>query len=232
MSRAISAALPRARRPAGDHCARHQFRSLRPRHRAGRPRDPAGRRIARARRQPRRALSGTLQRGSRPEDPDRRHQAAATHRCVLPLAGIDRRADAVREGTRARDRGGGPPWPHADRPLCRRHAGGLHAGRRRGGDRRRPPGLQPHPDRGAGDGPAGGGRGWRRCRRSRAPGVTGWLAPAGDAAALADALDEALSLSAERRAELARAAQEQVRGRYSLAQSNQQLLRLYERLSD
>ncbi len=64
------------------------------------------------------------------------------------------------------------------------------------------------------------------------PGVTGWLAPAGDAAALAAALDEALSLSAQRRAELARAAQEQVRGRYSLAQSNQQLLRLYERLSD
>ena len=63
------------------------------------------------------------------------------------------------------------------------------------------------------------------------PGVTGWLAPAGDAAALAAALDEALSLSAQRRAELARAAQEQVRSRYSLAHSNQQLLRLYERLS-
>ena len=40
----------------------------------------------------------------------------------------------------------------------------------------------------------------------------------------------ALSLSAERRAEVARAAQEQVRSRYSLAQANRQLLQLYERL--
>jgi len=63
------------------------------------------------------------------------------------------------------------------------------------------------------------------------PGVTGWLAPAGDAAALAEALQSALSLSTERRAELARTAQEHVRGRYSLAQSNSRLLPLYERLS-
>jgi glycosyltransferase involved in cell wall biosynthesis len=62
------------------------------------------------------------------------------------------------------------------------------------------------------------------------PGVTGWLAPAGDPAALADALQSALSLSIERRAEVARAAQEQVRSRYSLAQANRQLLQLYERL--
>ena len=62
------------------------------------------------------------------------------------------------------------------------------------------------------------------------PGVTGWLAPAGDPAALAEALQSALSLSAERRAEAARAAQEQVRSRYSLAQANRQLLQLYERL--
>lgn len=62
------------------------------------------------------------------------------------------------------------------------------------------------------------------------PGVTGWLAPAGDPAALAEALQSALSLSAERRAEVARAAQEQVRSRYSLAQANRQLLQLYERL--
>lgn len=62
-------------------------------------------------------------------------------------------------------------------------------------------------------------------------GVTGWLAPAGDAAALAEALQSALSLSTERRAELARAAQEHVRGRYGLAQSNGRLLQLYERLS-
>ncbi len=63
------------------------------------------------------------------------------------------------------------------------------------------------------------------------PGVTGWLAPAGDAAALAGALRSALSLSTQRRAELARAAQEHARSRYSLAQSNSRLLQLYERLS-
>jgi glycosyltransferase involved in cell wall biosynthesis len=62
------------------------------------------------------------------------------------------------------------------------------------------------------------------------PGVTGWLAPAGDAAALADTLQTALSLTVERRAELARRAQEHVRGRYSLVQSNRHLLDLYERL--
>ena len=56
------------------------------------------------------------------------------------------------------------------------------------------------------------------------PGVTGWLAPAGDPAALAEALQSALSLSIERRAELARAAQEQVRSRYGLAQANRQLI--------
>ena len=63
------------------------------------------------------------------------------------------------------------------------------------------------------------------------PGVTGWLAPAGDPVALAAALQNALSLSTERRAEVARAAQEQVRGRYGLAQANRQLLQLYERLT-
>jgi len=61
-------------------------------------------------------------------------------------------------------------------------------------------------------------------------GVTGWLAPERDPAALADALQAAMSLSVERRAELARAAQEHVRGRFSLAQSNQRLLALYHRL--
>lgn len=63
-------------------------------------------------------------------------------------------------------------------------------------------------------------------------GVTGWLAPAGDAAAMAQALDTALSLSAQRRAELARAAQELVRGRYALAASNGNLLEIYQRLSE
>lgn len=63
------------------------------------------------------------------------------------------------------------------------------------------------------------------------PEVTGWLAPPGDAAALAEALQSALSLSAERRAEVARAAQEHVRSRYALAEANQRLLALYERLA-
>ena len=62
------------------------------------------------------------------------------------------------------------------------------------------------------------------------PGVTGWLAPVGDPAALAEALQSALSLGTERRVEVARAAQEQVRDRYSLAQANRQLLQLYGRL--
>jgi glycosyltransferase involved in cell wall biosynthesis len=62
-------------------------------------------------------------------------------------------------------------------------------------------------------------------------GVTGWLAPAGDAAALAQALETALSLSAQRRAEVARAAQEHVRRRYALADSNSKLIEVYQRLS-
>ena len=119
----------------------------------------------------------------------------------------------------------------ADRPLCRRHAGGLHAGRRRGGDRRRPPGFQPRAGRGAGDGPAGGRRGWRRRRRDGARRRDGLAGAEGDPAALAEALQSALSLSIERRAELARAAQEQVRSRYGLAQANRQLIQLYERMS-
>lgn len=63
------------------------------------------------------------------------------------------------------------------------------------------------------------------------PGVTGWLATAGDPSALAEALHAALSLSPGRRAEVARAAQELVRGRYGLADANRRLLELYERLS-
>jgi glycosyltransferase involved in cell wall biosynthesis len=62
-------------------------------------------------------------------------------------------------------------------------------------------------------------------------GVTGWLAPAGDAAAMTHALETALSLSTQRRAELARAAQEHVRNRYALADSNAKLVEIYRRLS-
>ncbi len=63
------------------------------------------------------------------------------------------------------------------------------------------------------------------------PGVTGWLAAAGDGAALAQSLEAALSLSPERRGELARAAQDHVRGRYGLGETNRRLLELYERVT-
>jgi glycosyltransferase involved in cell wall biosynthesis len=62
-------------------------------------------------------------------------------------------------------------------------------------------------------------------------GVTGWVAPPGDAAALAGAIGSALALSAQGRAELARAAQEVVRSRYDLARSNAALLALYRQLA-
>lgn len=62
-------------------------------------------------------------------------------------------------------------------------------------------------------------------------GVTGWLTEAGSAQAMAEGLATALALTPERRAELARAAQDHVRARYSLADSNRKLLGLYERLT-
>ena len=61
-------------------------------------------------------------------------------------------------------------------------------------------------------------------------GVTGWLAAEANAGSLAQALQTALSLSVDRRAELARTAQDHVRTHYGLAQSNRRLLQLYERL--
>jgi glycosyltransferase involved in cell wall biosynthesis len=63
------------------------------------------------------------------------------------------------------------------------------------------------------------------------PGITGWLAALADAGSLAKAIETAISLSVERRAELARAAQEHARRHYSLARSNERLLALYDRLS-
>jgi glycosyltransferase involved in cell wall biosynthesis len=63
------------------------------------------------------------------------------------------------------------------------------------------------------------------------PGITGWLAALADPGSLAKAIETAITLSAERRAELARAAQEHARRNYSLARSNQRLLALYQRLS-
>ena len=63
------------------------------------------------------------------------------------------------------------------------------------------------------------------------PGITGWLAGLADSTSLAQAINTAISLSTEKRAELARSAQDHVRRNYSLARSNQRLLALYERLS-
>jgi glycosyltransferase involved in cell wall biosynthesis len=60
------------------------------------------------------------------------------------------------------------------------------------------------------------------------PGVTGWLAAPRDSAALADALGTALSLSTERRGELAVAAQNHVRTRHSLTEANRQQLELFQ----
>jgi glycosyltransferase involved in cell wall biosynthesis len=60
------------------------------------------------------------------------------------------------------------------------------------------------------------------------PGVTGWLSAPHDAAALAGALDTALSLSTERRGELAVTAREHVRSRYGLPEANRQQLELFQ----
>jgi glycosyltransferase involved in cell wall biosynthesis len=62
------------------------------------------------------------------------------------------------------------------------------------------------------------------------PGITGWLAALADPGSLAKAIEQAISLSSERRAEFARAAQEHARQNYALASSNKRLLALYDRL--
>jgi glycosyltransferase involved in cell wall biosynthesis len=64
------------------------------------------------------------------------------------------------------------------------------------------------------------------------PGITGWLAGLADAASLAQAISTAISLPPERRSELSRNAQDHVRKHYSLKQSNERLMRLYERLAE
>jgi glycosyltransferase involved in cell wall biosynthesis len=61
-------------------------------------------------------------------------------------------------------------------------------------------------------------------------GTTGWLANPGDPAALADAIAAALTLSTQARGDLARAAQEHVRSRYGLSETNSRLLQLYQQL--
>lgn len=64
------------------------------------------------------------------------------------------------------------------------------------------------------------------------PGITGWLSPLADPAALAAAIDRALSLSDAQRAELARAAQANVREHYAVADSNARLIALCQRLTE
>jgi len=64
------------------------------------------------------------------------------------------------------------------------------------------------------------------------PGITGWLAGLADATSLAQAINTAISLPPERRSELSRNAQDHVRKHYSLKQSNERLMRLYERLAE
>ena len=59
------------------------------------------------------------------------------------------------------------------------------------------------------------------------PNITGWLAAPGDAAELASALDTALSLSTERRGELADDARNHIRARYDLTETNRQQLELF-----
>ncbi len=63
------------------------------------------------------------------------------------------------------------------------------------------------------------------------PGTTGWLAATNDPAALAGAIDAALSLSPPARSELVRAAQEHARSRYGLGDANERLLQLYRQIT-
>lgn len=62
-------------------------------------------------------------------------------------------------------------------------------------------------------------------------GVTGWLSRTDDAQSLAECLRTALALGVPQRAELARAAQEQMRQRFSLTQSNERQLALFRRVA-
>jgi len=63
-------------------------------------------------------------------------------------------------------------------------------------------------------------------------GVTGWLAPAANPEALAEVLERALSLSTEQRARLARAAQQNIKAGFGLAEANSRLLQIYQGLAD
>ena len=65
----------------------------------------------------------------------------------------------------------------------------------------------------------------------RPDGVTGWVSPAGDAIALAESLQAALSRSGERRAGHARAAHEKARSPNSQAPTHPQMLGRVHRLA-
>lgn len=60
--------------------------------------------------------------------------------------------------------------------------------------------------------------------------ATGWLVPPGDAASLAHALGEALSMTPEERAAMGARARRHVQTSYSLRQMKQQTLQVYDRL--
>jgi glycosyltransferase involved in cell wall biosynthesis len=67
-------------------------------------------------------------------------------------------------------------------------------------------------------------------RETILPGVTGWLVPPGDRAALAAAIAEALALAPEQRAELARQAQRHVAARFSREAMCARTIAVYEEL--
>jgi glycosyltransferase involved in cell wall biosynthesis len=60
--------------------------------------------------------------------------------------------------------------------------------------------------------------------------ATGWLVPPGDAAKLAAAMDEALSLSPEARAALGTRARARALGQFSLDSMRLETLEVYDRL--
>jgi glycosyltransferase involved in cell wall biosynthesis len=67
-------------------------------------------------------------------------------------------------------------------------------------------------------------------RETIAPGVTGWLVPPGDRAALAGAIGEALALAPEQRVELARQARRHVAARFSRETMCARTIAVYEEL--
>ena len=158
-------------------------------------RDQAGRRTARARRQPSHPVSGAFRRGPRPEDPDRGDEATGPRRRVLPAAGLDRASRRrSRRNWNARSR---PAELHGrvqigpyvdDMPAAYMLAdvvvatGGARQGFSRALVEAQAMGRPVVAEEGGG------------AAETVRAGVTGWLAPQGDPASLAEALHSALSL--------------------------------------